>query len=117
MRHNAKEKSPRTNCGLTKSINVTAHISLEDLMVKERPVSLDDGDMRRLSVQTDPTNENSTRVKQIIRIMDHPKNLSEVLLSRIEISQRLTGNNIKTGPNQYRFMYPSSMDKRYVFST
>ena len=33
-------------------------------MVKEIPVSLDDGDMHKLSVQTDPTNEDSTRVKQ-----------------------------------------------------
>ena len=75
MRHHAKEKSPRTDRGWTKAINVTAPISLEDLMVKERPVSLDDGDMRELLVRTDPTNEDLTRIKRRIRIMDHPKNL------------------------------------------
>ena len=103
MRHHAKEKSPRTDRGWTKAINVTAPISLEDLMVKERPVSLDDGNMRELLVQTDPTNEDSTRIKRRIHIMDHPKNLLEVLRARLAISQGLTGNDITTVPNQYRF--------------
>ena len=54
-------------------------------MVKELPVSLDDGDMRKLLVQTDPTNEDSNRIKQKIRILDHPKNLLEVLCARLAI--------------------------------
>ena len=72
-------------------------------MVNELPLSLDDGDMRKLSVHTDPTNENSTRVKQKNRILDHPKNLLEVLRERLAIDQGLTGNNITMGPNQYSF--------------
>ena len=72
-------------------------------MVKEWPVSLDDGDMCKLWVQTDPTNEDLTRVKQRIRILDHPKNLLEVLCARLAIAQGLTGNDITTGQNQYRF--------------
>ena len=72
-------------------------------MVKELPVSLDDGDMRKFSVQKDPTNEDYTCIKRKIRILDHPKNLLEVLCARLAISQGLTGNNITTGPNQYRF--------------
>ena len=68
-------------------------------MVKEMPMSLDYGDMRKLSVRTDPKNEDSTHVKQIIRIRDHPKNLLEVLFGRLEIAQGLTGNTITTGPN------------------
>ena len=72
-------------------------------MVKELPMSLDDGDMRKLSVRTDPTNEDSTCVKQKIRILDHPKNLLEVLRASFVIAQGLTGNNIKTETNQYRF--------------
>ena len=59
--------------------------------------------MRELSVHTYPTNEDSTRVKRKIRILDHPKKLIEVLHARIAIAQGLTGNNIKTGPNLYRF--------------
>ena len=66
-------------------------------------MSLDDGDMRKLSVRTDPTNEDSTCVKQKIRILDHPKNLLEVLRASFVIAQGLTGNNIKTETNQYRF--------------
>ena len=68
------------------------------------PVSLDDGDMHKLSVQTDPTNEDSTRVKRKNRILDHQKNLLEVLRVSLAISQGLTDNNITTGPNQYRFI-------------
>ena len=112
MRHHAKEKSPQTDRGCTKAINVTAPISLEDLMFKERPVSLDDGDMRELSVQTDPANEYLTRVKQRTRILDHPQNLLEVLRARLAISQGLTGNDITTGPNKYHFTQTSSMEKR-----
>ena len=35
--------------------------------------------------------------------MDQPKNLFEVLRARLAIAKGLTGNNITTGPNQYRF--------------
>ena len=75
-----QNRSPqKTDRGWTKARNVTALISLEELMAKEWPVSLDNGDMHKLLVRTDPTNENSTHVKQRIRILDHPQNLLEVL--------------------------------------
>ena len=72
-------------------------------MVKELPTSLEDGNMRKLLVRTDPTNEDLTCIKRKIRILEHPKNLLEVLCARLEIYQGLSGNNIATGPNQYRF--------------
>ena len=72
-------------------------------MVKERPVSLYNGDMRGLLVRTDLTNEDSTRNRQRIRIMDHPHNLLEVFRARLAIAQGLTKNYIRTGPNQYSF--------------
>ena len=75
MTRHKKEKSPQTNCGRTKARKVTATISLEESMVKELPVSPDDGDMRKLLVRRDRTNEDSNRVKRKIRILDHPKNL------------------------------------------
>ena len=65
--------------------------------------SLQDGAICDLSVLADPSNENSTLIKRKIRILDHPKNLIEVLRVRLVIAQGLTGNNITTGPNQYRF--------------
>ena len=52
---------------------------------------------------TDPTNEDSTRIKRKTRIFDHPKHLIEVLHARLAIAQSLTGNNITTVPNHYRF--------------
>ena len=64
MEGSEKEKPPRIYCGWTKARNTNVSISLEELMVKELPLSLEDGDMRKLSVSTDPTNEDSTRVKQ-----------------------------------------------------
>ena len=103
MTSHKKEKSPQTDRGRTKDRKVTATISLEESMVKELSVSLDDGDMRKLSVRTYPTNFYSNRVKQKIRILDHPKNLLEVLCAWLAISQGLTGNNITTGPNKYCF--------------
>ena len=59
--------------------------------------------MCKLSVQTDPTNEDPTRVKQKTRILDYLKNLLEVLRARLAIAQVLTRNNITTEPDQYSF--------------
>ena len=56
-------------------------------MVKELHLSLEDGDMSKLSVRTYPTNEDLTCVKRKIRILDHSKNLLEVLPARIAIDQ------------------------------
>ena len=72
-------------------------------MEKEVQSYLEDGAIRELPVLADPSNEYSTLIKQKIRILDHPKNLIEVIRARLAISQGLTGNNITTGPNQYRF--------------
>ena len=72
-------------------------------MEKEVKSSLQNGAIRELSVLADPSNEGSTLIKRKIQILDHPKNLIEVLRARLAISQGLTGNNITTGPNQYRF--------------
>ena len=95
-----KDKSTRVNHYWTKSRKVNAPISLGDLMVKELSSSLEDGEIREMSVLTYSTNEDSTRIKQKIRIVDNPKNLIEVIRARLTISQRLTGKNITTGPNQ-----------------
>ena len=78
-------------------------MSLQDLMVKELTLSLEDNDIRKLSVRTDPTNEDLTRVMQKIFTLDHLEKLLEVLRTRLAIEQGLTVNNITTGPNQYRF--------------
>ena len=67
--------SPHKLIIIGQEIYINSLIILEDLLLKELPTSLEDGDMRELSVCTDPTNENSTRVKQKIRISDHLKNL------------------------------------------
>ena len=72
-------------------------------MVKKVQSSLEDSAIRELSVTTDPTNEDSTRIKRKIWILDHPKNLINVLCTRLTIVQGLIGNYITTGPNQYRF--------------
>ena len=65
--------------------------------------STQDGAIRELPVLADPTNEQSTKIKRLTRILDHPKNLIEVLCARLAIEKGITGNAITTGPNQYRF--------------
>ena len=55
------------------------------------------------SVLSDPSNEQSTKIKRKIRILYHPKNIIEVLHARLAIKKGLTCNAITTGPNQYRF--------------
>ena len=72
-------------------------------MVKGLPLSLEDVDMRELALRTDTFNEDSTCINRKIYIVDHPKNLIEVLRARLAINQGLTGNNIKMVPNHYRF--------------
>ena len=68
-------------------------------------MSLDNGGVRKLSVQTSPTNDDSNHVKQNIRILDNPKNLLEVIRARLRISQGFTGNNITMATNKYRFTW------------
>ena len=65
--------------------------------------SSQDGAIRELSVLSDPTNEQSTKIKRKIRILDHPKNLIEVLRAILAIEKGIAGNAITTGLNQYRF--------------
>ena len=64
-------------------------------------MSLEDGDIRELSVLADLSNEDSTIIKRNIRILNQAKNLIKVLCARLEIGRGLTGNNITTGPIHY----------------
>ena len=86
-----------------KRSGIAAPISIEDLMENEMQSSLQGSAICKLSVLADPANEDSTKIKRKIRILDHPKNLIEVLCARLAIAQGFTDNNITTGPNQYRF--------------
>ena len=70
-----------------KPTHTIAPISLEDMMDKEVLSSSQDGEIRELSVLSDPSNENSTKIKQRIKILAHPKNLMEVLRARVAIEK------------------------------
>ena len=48
-------------------------------MDKEMLSSSQDGNIRELLVLSDPSNKKSTKIKQWIIILEHPKNLIEVL--------------------------------------
>ena len=72
-------------------------------MEKEVQSSTQDGAIRELSVLADPTNEQSTKIKRKIRILNHPKNVIKVLRARLAIEKGITGNAITTGPNQCCF--------------
>ena len=71
---------------MEKARKVNAPISRKEFMVKELTSSLENGDMRELPVRTDPSNEDSTRIKRKIRILNHPKNLIYVLRARLAIA-------------------------------
>ena len=103
MARGEQGKYTQVNHDWTKVRKVNSPISLEDLIEKEVKLFLEDGAMRELSVLPDPANEDSTEIKQNIRILDHPKNLIKVLCARLAIGQGITGNNITTGPSQYCF--------------
>ena len=78
--HSEKFKSTRPSCDVLKKWSGTsALISLKNLMEKEVQSSSQDGAIRELSVLADPSNKHSTNIKRKIRILDHPKNLIEVL--------------------------------------
>ena len=70
-----------------KRSSTLAPISLEYLMDKEVLSSSQDGDIRDLSVLSDPANEKSTNIKQRIHMLYHPKNLIEVLRARLAIER------------------------------
>ena len=104
MARSEQGKSTRLSRDWTKKRSGTsAPISLEDLMEKEVQSSTQDGAIRELSILADPTNEQSTKIKRKIRILDHPKNLIEVLRTKLAIEKGISGNAIITGANQYRF--------------
>ena len=104
MARSEQGKSARLSRDWTKKrAGTSAPISIEDLMEKEVQSSTQDGAIRELSVLADPTNEQSTKIKRKIRILDYPKNLIKVLRARLAIKKGITGNAITTGPNQYRF--------------
>ena len=68
-----------------KRSGIAAPISLEDLMDKEVQSSTQDGAICELPFLADPTNEKSIKIKWKIHILDHPKNLIEVLRARLAI--------------------------------
>ena len=98
MARRKKDNSTQFNRYWTKPIKLNAPIGFEELMVKELPSSLEDCDICKLSVLTDPTNEDSTRIKQKICILDHLKNLIDFLRARLAISNGLTEDNITKEP-------------------
>ena len=72
-------------------------------MDKEVLSSTKDGEIRELLVLSDPSNDNSTKINQRIKILAHPKNLMEVLRARVAIEKGLIGNAINNGPNGFCF--------------
>ena len=102
--HSEQAKSARNSRDTLKKRSITyAPISLEDLIDKEVLSSSQDGAIPELSVLANPINEHSTKIKRKIRILDHPKNLIEVLRAQLAIEKGLIGIAITTGPNKFRF--------------
>ena len=103
MRSEQANSARSSRDALKKSSSTSAPISLKDLMDKEVLPSSQDGDIRDLSVLSDPYNKKSTKSKQRICMLDHPKNLIELLRDRLAIEKGMIGNAITTGPNKFCF--------------
>ena len=103
MRSEQAKSSRSSRDAPKKRSSTSAPISLEDLMDKEVLSSSQDGNIRDLSVLSDPANKNSRKIKQRIRMIDHLKNLIEILRAQLSIEKGLIGNAITTGPNKFRF--------------
>ena len=103
MRSEQANSARSSRDALKKRSSTSAPISLKHLMDKEVLLSSQDGTICELLVLSDPSNEQSTKIKQKIRILDHPKNFLEVLRARLVIKKGLIGNAITAGPNKYRF--------------
>ena len=103
MRSEQAKYAQPSRDALKKRSSTSAPISLKYLIDKEVMLSSQDGAIRELSVLAGPSNKHSTKIKRKIRILDHPKNLIEVLRAQIAIEKGLIGNAITTGPNKYRF--------------
>ena len=73
MRSEQAKYEQTSHDSLKKRCSKYAPISLEDLMDKEVLSSSQDGAIRELSVLAYPSNEQSTKIKQKIRILEHPK--------------------------------------------
>ena len=85
MRSEQAKSAQPSRDALKKRSSKSAPISLEDLMDKEVLSSSQDGAIRELSVLANPSNKHSTKIKQKIRILEHPKNLIEVLQAQLAI--------------------------------
>ena len=81
-------KSKRLNRDWTKKRSgIAAPIRLGDLTEKKVQSSTQEGAICELSVLADPKKEHSTKIKRNIHILDHPKNLIEVLCARLAMTK------------------------------
>ena len=103
MRSEQENSARPSRDSLKKRSSTSAPISLKDLIDKEVMLPSQDGTISELSVLPDQSNEQSTKIKQKIHILDHPKNLIEVLWAQLAIKKCPIGNAITTGPNQDSF--------------
>ena len=103
MRSEQAKSSRSIHDAPKKQSSTLAPISLEDLMDKEALSSSQEGNIRDLSVLSNPSNKKSTNNKQRICMLDHPKNLIEVLWARLSIEKVLIGNATTTGRNKFCF--------------
>ena len=102
MKHSSKkDRSSRVNNYWPKGRVVP--FSIEDVLEKRDQTHKDSEEMRELTIRTDPTDDTSLRIKQRIKVLDNPDRVLDVLKAREAIKEGLVGNNITTGPNQYRY--------------
>jgi hypothetical protein len=104
MKHSKKEKKPK---GFSKGKNDDRKrlgpIMIEEILDGVPEYSKYDLTIRELNMRTDPTNEASPIIKRKFKPLDNPSNVLDVLQGILLIKEGVVGNNVTTGPLQYRY--------------
>ncbi len=104
MKHSKKDKKPK---GFSKGKNHDrkrlGSIMIEDILDGAPTFSKNDLTIREMMMRTDPTNESSPIIKRKFKPLDNPSNVLDVLQGVLLIKEGVVGNNVTTGPLQYRY--------------
>lgn len=104
MKHSKKEKKPKGfSKGRSNDRKRLGPIMIEEILDGAPTFSKHDLTIREMIMRTDPTNESSPVIKRKFKPLDNPSNVLDVLQGVLLIKEGVIGNNVTTGPLQYRY--------------
>jgi hypothetical protein len=104
MKHSKKDKKPK---GFSKGKNYDRKrlgpMVIEDILDGAPTFSKNDLTIREMIMRTDPMNDASPVIKRKFKPLDNPNSILDVLQGILLIKEGVIGNNVTTGPSQYRY--------------